>query len=184
MTAATQAYEIGRIDPEAGRSALDDLAALLQEAVEEGVGVGFVAPLARETARAFWEGVLRDVEAGHRALVVARSGGAVVGTTVLDRARAQNGRHRAEVQKVLVARAHRRRGLAARLLLEAERVARSEGVTLLVLDTGRDTAAEKLYQGAGYVRLGVIPRFWRTNAGGLADTVVYYKLLDEAPLTP
>lgn len=164
-----------RIDAATARAHLDDLAALLKDAVDEGAGVGFVAPLTHAEARAYWEGALPDVASGQRALLVARMDRRVVGTTVLDRARAANGRHRAEVQKVLVARAHRGRGIAARLLAEAERVARAEGVTLLVLDTGR---AGGLYERAGYARVGAIPRFWRTNEGSLAETIVFYKLLE------
>lgn len=180
MAGAVPRVTLERLDAHAARAALDDMAALLHEAVEEGAGVSFLAPFTLDQGRAFWEGVLRDVETGHRVLLVARAAeGAVVGTTLLDRARAPNGRHRAEVQKVLVARPHRRQGVAGRLLAEAERVARAEGITLLVLDTGRDNGgAERLYGNAGYVRAGVIPRFWRTNAGDLADTVLYYKLLD------
>ena len=175
MPDAASPVLVERIDAAAARTRLGDLAALLKEAVEEGAGVGFVAPFPLDEARAYWEGVLPDVAAGHRALLVARAGPTLVGTAMLDRARAGNGRHRAEVQKVVVARAHRGQGVAMRLLAEAERVARAEGVTLLVLDTGR---AGRLYEAAGYVRAGAIPAYWRTNAGGLAETILYHKLLD------
>ncbi|HWH07601.1 MAG TPA: GNAT family N-acetyltransferase, partial [Candidatus Thermoplasmatota archaeon] len=112
---------------------------------------------------------------GRRALLAARApDGSVVGTAMLERARPANARHRAEVQKVLVARRWRGQGVATRLLAEAERVARAEGVTLLVLDTGR---AGRLYETAGYARAGDIPRYWRTNEGDLAPTHLYYKLL-------
>ena len=47
---------------------------------------------------------------------------------------------------------HRRRGLGAALLDEAERVARAEGVARIVLHA--QVYAEPLYAGAGYERVG------------------------------
>ncbi len=46
-------------------------------------------------------------------------------------------------------------------MIALEPVARSEGRTLLTLDTWTGHAAEALYQSLGYVTLGVIPRYAR-----------------------
>jgi ElaA protein len=54
--------------------------------------------------------------------------------------------------RLAVEPAYRRRGLAAELLAEAERVARAGGTPRIVLNA--QTYAENLYAGAGYVRIG------------------------------
>ena len=88
------------------------LADLLIDVVDDGASVGFLAPLPRATAAAYWRGVadgLGDV----LALWVAEIDGCVAGTVQLAPCMKDNGRHRADVQKLLVVRACRGRGIAA-----------------------------------------------------------------------
>lgn len=57
----------------------------------------------------------------------------------------------AEIKRMYVRPAARRRGLAARMLSELERTARAAGIERLVLNTGRpQRAAIELYRQAGY----------------------------------
>jgi acetyltransferase len=92
---------------------------LLQNAVDDGASVGFLPPLAVDEGMAYWRTVLAAIQDGSRILVVARDeGGHVVGSAQLDLARMPNGRHRAEVQKVMVHTKARRRGIG-RALMEA-----------------------------------------------------------------
>ncbi|MBK3424247.1 GNAT family N-acetyltransferase, partial [Methylobacterium ajmalii] len=70
-----------------------------------------------------------------------------------------NGRHRAEITKVLVHPRARRRGLGRALMNEAEAVARAEGRSLLVLDTRSHDAGEALYRSLGYAVTGVVPDY-------------------------
>src|SRR4029079_8403860 len=83
-----------------------ELVESLREAVEDGASVGFLPPLGEEEAREYWEGVIGALREGSRVLLVARSAndGAVVGTVQLDLAMRANGRHRAEVSRLLVRR--------------------------------------------------------------------------------
>ena len=64
------------------RGSIPALSAVLIDCVEGGASVGFMAPLAREKADAFWRGVAGGVAAGERILLVAedRSSGAIAGT--------------------------------------------------------------------------------------------------------
>jgi GNAT superfamily N-acetyltransferase len=71
----------------------------------------------------------------------------------------------------------RRQGLGARLLAEAEELARERGRWLLVLDTGPGSDAERLYRRQGWVEVGVIPDFACLPDGDPAPTVVFYKRL-------
>jgi GNAT superfamily N-acetyltransferase len=141
---------------------VDMLADILHAVVYDGAGVSFVAPFSHDEARAFWiEKVLPGVRAGTRRVLVARWGTRIVGTVQLDLATPPNQMHRAEVLKMLVHPDARRRGIARALMVALERVAQTEGKTLLTLDTWTGSSAESLYQSLGYATVGVIPRYAR-----------------------
>jgi ribosomal protein S18 acetylase RimI-like enzyme len=150
------------IDAAACERDLDMLADLLRAVVYDGAGVSFVVPFSIEDARTFWAAqVLPGVRAGMRRVLVARSGGRIVGTVQIDLAVPPNQRHRAEVVKLLVHPSARRQGIARALMVALEAVAQAEGRTLLTLDTWTGRAAEQLYQSLGYTTVGVIPRYAR-----------------------
>ena len=153
------------------------LCALLRDAVEGGASVGYLVPVGDAELHAFWTDTFADVRAGRRVVLVAREAGRIVGSAQLGLATRPNSRHRAEVQKVLVLRSHRGRGLGAALMEALEPAARALGRTLLVLDTSATGNALGLYSRCGYTRAGVIPRFAADPDGSLIDTVLYYKHL-------
>lgn len=132
-----------------------------------------------EDAQAFWrDKVLPGVGAGTRRVLVARSEAEIVGTVQLNLDVPRNQRHRAEVSKLLVHPKARRRGIARALMTKVERLAQSEGRTLLTLDTRRADLAEPLYRSMGYVLAGVIPRHARGPLQPeLEDTSIMYKEL-------
>lgn len=138
------------------------LSEVLHAVVYDGAGVSFVVPFSLDEARLFWcENVLPELCARTRRVLVARMDNQIVGTVQFDLAVPPNQRHRAEVVKLLVHPSARRRGIARALMLALEPIARSEGRTLLTLDTWTGRAAERLYQSLGYVTVGVIPRYAR-----------------------
>ena len=156
---------------------LADLNALLRDAVEGGASVGFVLPLADAELVAYWAAVLSDVLASKRVLLVARAAGRIVAGVQLELAQRTNSRHRCELQKLLVLRAHRGRGLGTALMAVAEDHARLRHRSLIVLDTSATGNALGLYARCGYTRVGAIPRYATDPDGTLIDTVVYYKQL-------
>lgn len=153
-----------------------ELADVLADCVEGGASVSFMLPLARDTALAFWRKVAQGVQAGERALLVAEDAQGICGTVQLVLDQPPNQPHRADLSKMLVHRRARRRGVGAALMSAAEAEARACGKSLLVLDTASDDA-ERVYQRAGWVRVGVIPGYALLPAGGLCDTVYYYRQL-------
>jgi len=157
---------------------LSELVGALREAVEDGASVGFLPPLGVDEARGYWEGVIGALREGSRMLLVARGAdGAVLGTVQLDLAMRANGRHRAEVSRLIVRRAAQRRGVARALMAALEDEARRIGRTTLVLDTRQGDPSERLYQSLGWQVVGAIPQYARSADGSLAGTVLYYKLL-------
>jgi acetyltransferase len=162
----------------AATSYLDDLVTILVAIVQGGASVGFLADITPEEARVFWQAVLEAAAQDNRVLLVAEGeGGRVVGTAQLNIATMPNGRHRAEVQKVLVHPQAQGQGVGRQLMEQLERIARERQLKLLVLDTTLGSVGERLYARLGYVRLGEIPDFAVYPDGQLHPTVVFYKQL-------
>ncbi|MFH9859202.1 GNAT family N-acetyltransferase [Streptomyces sp. NPDC017202] len=154
------------------------LADLLVDTVHGGASVGFLAPLDRAEALAWWEGRAAGVAAGQLAVWAALDDdGRVTGTVTLALPDKPNSRHRAELVKLMVHRDARGQGLGRRLLTTAEEAAAAAGVTLLHLDTETDSPAEHLYRTGGWTRAGVIPDYAADPSGVLRPTTLYYKHL-------
>ncbi|WP_327433704.1 MULTISPECIES: GNAT family N-acetyltransferase [unclassified Streptomyces] len=156
-------------------AAAEELAGLLTDTVAGGASVGFLAPLDRAAAVAWWEGRAAAVSAGHLAVWVARDVDRLLGTVSLAFPDKPNSRHRAELVKLMVHRDGRGQGLGRTLLTTAETEAAAAGVTLLHLDTETDSPAESLYHSAGWTRLGAIPDYAASPSGELRPTTIFYK---------
>ena len=169
---------VRRVAAEEAAQCVDGLADVLVDCVEGGASVSFMLPLAREKAIAFWQTVAGGVERGERALLVAEDAdGGIAGTVQLVLAQPDNQPHRADVAKMLVHRCARRRGVAHRLMAAADDVARDEGKTVLVLDTVTGGDAERLYERAGWQRVGEVPKYALMPDGSFCGTTFFYKHL-------
>ncbi|HEU4439324.1 MAG TPA: GNAT family N-acetyltransferase, partial [Methylomirabilota bacterium] len=93
---------IDALDADGARREQPSLIALLRDVVDDGGSVGFLPPLSADEAREYWEGVAAAVKGGGRLLWVARADGHIVGTVQLDLEQRANGRHRAELIKLMV----------------------------------------------------------------------------------
>jgi GNAT superfamily N-acetyltransferase len=153
---------------------LRQLAELLLDAVDSNAGISFMPGLTRAEAETWWRSVMAT--SPPRAIVlVARDAGAIVGTVQVQPSWAPNQPHRGDLAKLIVHRRRRGGGIARALMLAAERDAAAEGLTLLVLDTCKGSAAERLYTALGWVRVGEIPEFALNPDGSMCDTVFFYK---------
>ncbi|WP_326561020.1 GNAT family N-acetyltransferase [Micromonospora sp. NBC_01796] len=175
MTGATP---VERVDADGlDDGSLDQLGEVLHACVEAGASVGFVPPFSPADARRYWEDVRGSLVPGERVLLVARQDRRIVATAQVMLAMPANGRHRAEVGKVLVHPGARRSGLGRALMAEVEEVAREYGRSLLVLDTVTDSAGELLYRAIGYEPAGAIPGYALSTRGVLEATRVMFKVL-------
>ncbi|MER5858373.1 GNAT family N-acetyltransferase [Streptomyces sp900105245] len=158
------------------RDGAAELAALLADTVAGGASVGFLAPLTRAEAAAWWRERAAEAAAGRLAVWVAVDGtGRVAGTVSLARPDKPNSRHRAELVKLMVHRSARGQGLGRRLLATAEHAAAADGITLLHLDTETGSPAEHLYRSAGWTEAGTIPDYALSPDGELRGTTLYFK---------
>ena len=158
-------------------SSIPGLCQLLMDAVMGGASVGFLAPLSYETALSYWQHVFSNLSNG-LVLWIAEADGQIVGSVQLDLCGKENGRHRAEIQKLFVMRAHRGRGISSALMQTAETFAHKDGRTLLVLDTQAGSFAESIYQHLGWQKVGEIPDYAASPNGDLLATSYFFKRID------
>lgn len=167
---------ITRLSASGLRAHRDQLAALLLDVVAGGSSLGFLAGIDHETAAAWWDSLLPAVEDGSLALWMSRTDDdRVDGTVSWYRESKPNGRHRAELRKLMVHPAARGRGTARALLAEAEAAAAGAGVVLLFLDTETGSGAERVYRSAGWTEVGTIPDYATDPDGRLHPTTLFYK---------
>ncbi len=174
---------IAVLDAAAAASAVPRLAALLVDCVAAGASVSFLSPLGRDVARAYWRERARAAAEGRRVLLAGWADGVLAGVVMLDLDTPPNQPHRAEVKKLLVDPAHRRRGMGRALLARAEAEAVAAGRSLLTLDTRAGDAGEALYRAAGWTEAGRIPGYARNPDGSLGDTVIFYRQPTNAAAT-
>lgn len=172
--------EVVALDARQYVAAIPALADLLVDAVAGGASVNFLAGVTPDQATAWWTERIGQVSDGTITALVAREAGVVVGSMLLIRSRNQNSPHRAEIAKVLVHRAARRRGIGRALMDAAESAARSDGRWLLLLDTEAGSAADVFYRSLGWQVLGTMPNHAYRSDGRLAPTTFFWKDLRDA----
>ncbi len=155
------------------------LVELLGTCVRGGASIGFLVDITAAEAGEYWDGVLRAVATGAKLLLVARDeAGAIVGGVQLALESRRNGRHRAEVQKLMVLPARRGHDLGTRLMAEVEALARARSVRLLFLDTSEGPGgARAFYEKLGYAYVGGIPGYALDPDGAPAKNAIFYKTL-------
>ncbi|PAK16027.1 GNAT family N-acetyltransferase [Burkholderia ubonensis] len=169
---------IRRVNGDDVTTYIDALSDVLIDCVEGGASVSFMSPISRDTAARFWRQVADGVMRGERILLVAeRADGRVVGTVQLITALPENQPHRADVAKMLVHRDARRQGVGARLMAAADDAARSAGKAVLVLDTVTGSDAARLYERAGWQRVGDVPNYALMPDGRYCATTFFHKQL-------
>ncbi len=173
----TQSAQISQLDASAVRAHADELGALFQDAVASGASLGFLPPFSVADARDYWLSVADALDGTRRLLWIAAVDGHVAGTVQLDPSPKPNGRHRAEVMRLMVHSAQRRGGIARALMAALDAHARALGLTTLVLDTRAGDPSERLYQSLGWIKAGEIPDYVRSEHGEPQATAVYYKLI-------
>ncbi|PAJ81505.1 GNAT family N-acetyltransferase [Burkholderia ubonensis] len=174
----TEPITIRRVSGDDVTTFIDALSDVLIDCVEGGASVSFMSPISRDTAARFWRQVADGVMRSERILLVAeRADGRVVGTVQLITALPENQPHRADVAKMLVHRDARRQGVGARLMAAADDAARAAGKAVLVLDTVTGSDAARLYERAGWQRVGDVPNYALMPDGRYCATTFFHKQL-------
>ncbi|MBX3737582.1 MAG: GNAT family N-acetyltransferase [Candidatus Didemnitutus sp.] len=150
---------------------------LLTDAVTHGASIGFMLPLGDGEAKAYWQSVASQLAVGNKVLLGALGAdGTLLGSGQIAFESRPNGRHRAEIQKLLVLHAARGRGIGTALMRELEAEGGRAGRTLLFLDTSVGASgAVRLYEKLGYTHCGGIPDYARDPDGTFATNAIFFK---------
>lgn len=154
-----------------------DLVRLTVDAVDGGAALGWERPLDPDDAARYWEQRIPRFDGEDCALFAAFAGDDLVGAVQRERGRLPTHRHRAEIAKLMVLRAWRRRGIARALMDELEDDAFVRGIETLVLDVRPGEPAEALYAANHFERTGLVPHAVKRADGTFEDAVFYCKLL-------
>jgi GNAT superfamily N-acetyltransferase len=162
---------------------LPALVELLRESVDGGASLGFLPPLTPQEARRYWLSLRAELRGCSRLLFVAYVADRLAGSGQLALPSWPTARHRAELNKVMVATALRGHGIGRRLLQAIHERAWQRGRSLLLLNARRGDPAEAFYKRLGYHETGVIPGYSVGSAGEAYDNVAMYQLLraEETP---
>jgi ribosomal protein S18 acetylase RimI-like enzyme len=149
----------------------DELSELLIQVVDDGASIGFLPPLKLSEATNYWDNVIDPAVI----LFVAKINNQIVGSVQLHLCAKQNGRHRAEIAKLMTHPIYRRKGIGRSLMEKVEERAKQEGRSLLVLDTRENDPSNHLYISMRYIQAGRIPNYAKSASGELHATILYYK---------
>lgn len=164
-------YEVEISELKTSEVYIEQLSDLLIKTVEGGASIGFLPPMSHSQAAEYWENVLEP----NVILLIAKVNHEIVGSVQLQLCAKQNGRHRAEIAKLITHPDYRRKGIARLLMQKAEERAKQEKRSLLVLDTREGDVSNQLYISLGFTECGRIPFFAESADGKLDATIVYYK---------
>ncbi len=102
------------------------LCELLIDTVHNGASVGFLAPLSIDRATRYWQQVFASLGDG-LLLWVAETDGRIAGSVQLAPSQKENGRHRAELQKLFVHSEFQGQSISTQLMSAAETAAACSG---------------------------------------------------------
>jgi acetyltransferase len=171
--------QLRRVTAESFAHYRQGLAQLLLDAVQNGASVGFMADLTAAQAYAWCDGLRPDVASGVLLLWVVVEDEQVLASAQLALCQKANGLNRAEVQKLMVLKEARRRGLGQQLMQALEQAAHQLKRGLLFLDTEAGSPAEAFYASLEYVRVGELPNYCQSPDGRYSPTAIYYKTLGQ-----
>jgi len=170
---------IEKLESDRATTLKPQLIGLLSHIVDGGSSVGFLRPLSLHLCTQYWTDVIDAVAADQKILLVALLGDQVVGSVQAEPCSKHNGRHRAEIQKLMVLNTHRKRGIARKLMQAIEQSVINSGYSTLYLDTVTGSPAEQAYLQLGWTRSGSIPNYAVSPDGEMESTTVFYKLLNQ-----
>ena len=159
---------------------LEELTSATIDAIEEGIGFGWIKRPPKNKVRKYWKGVLL---VPNRWLFLGRYKGLIAGSLQVVTFSSSNeaSMFRVFIDTHFVATWARGHGLAKLLLEEAEKECKLNNYSHVLLDV-RETQkrAIKLYEQIGYKLWGELPVYHKLNDQKMVSGKYYYKYLGES----
>lgn len=155
---------------------IKQLAFILIDIVKTGASVGYLDNLTYSEAIIYWESVNKNLDENNL-LWIAYNNEIIVGTVQLTICNKPNGKHRGEVNKLLVVPMYQGQKNSSKLMLTLETYAKQNALKLLTLDTQTNSMAEKIYIHLGWQKIGEIPYYAKNIFGELSSTSYFYKVV-------
>jgi GNAT superfamily N-acetyltransferase len=164
------------LDPELTPELRAALVGLWTDAVNAGGAVGFVPPVTADQVLPTAERQFAGVTDGPDRLLIARAAGSgeLVGCLFVEDQRFELMDHWRLLKRVMVHPRHQGSGYGAALLAEAERIARSWGLSGLRLTLRGGLGLEGFYERSGYKEVGRVPGAIRVAPGDDRDDVTMW----------
>jgi len=159
----------------------DQLCTILQECVNKGSSIGFLAPLSSKDALDYWLGASELITKGNLHLFILTSATSstehtpVLGTVQLSLIPKATHLHRAEVIKLMVLPSARRLGIARDLMLHVEAFAKGIERSMLTLDTATESAAMEMYRRLEWEEWGTCKVYASWPDGRRCDATFFRK---------
>ncbi|KUJ20820.1 N-acetyltransferase GCN5 [Mollisia scopiformis] len=156
------------------------LCEILQDCVNEGSSIGFLAPLSLDEASTYWTQVSQLIMTGNLHLFILTKSSApstIIATVQLVIVPKVTHLHRAEVIKLLVSPQARRQGIARRLMDYVEDFTRAEGKEFLTLDTATLSPAKEMYKRLGWEEWGTCKDYASWPDGSRCDATFFRREL-------
>ena len=163
------------LDPDLTPELRERLVALWVEATNAGGAVGFVAPVSAAEVRPVAESTLADVADGPDRLLAGYQGDRLVAVLVISDNRFHLKTHWRVLKRVMVHPDTQGRGYGAALMREAERVARSLGVTALHVTVRDGLGLDGFYRRLGYREVGRLPAALRLSPTDSRDEILMWR---------
>lgn len=157
------------------------LSTLLQDCVNEGSSIGFLAPLSNQDAKSYWTQVSTQISQGNLHLFILTSSTPtidpppILGTIQLSLIPKVAHLHRGEVMKLMVSPPSRNKSIAKQLMTHIEDFARGIGRSLLTLDTATKSPAKKMYLRLGWEEWGTCKDYASWTDGSRCDATFFRK---------
>ncbi|MEU7573304.1 MULTISPECIES: GNAT family N-acetyltransferase [unclassified Micromonospora] len=163
------------LDPDLTPELRERLVALWVAATNAGGAVGFVAPVSAAEVRPVAESTLADVADGPDRLLAGYQGDRLVAVLVISDNRFHLKTHWRVLKRVMVHPDTQGRGYGAALMREAERVARSLGVTALHVTVRDGLGLDRFYRRLGYREVGRLPAALRLSPTDSRDEILMWQ---------
>lgn len=148
---------------------------LLNNAIKENSSLGFLNTLKSEDSETYWNSLQNDLNNSIKKLFIVKEKKHIIASVILSFCQSENASHRVEIEKLIVHNLYQGIGIATKLMLYVENIAKKHNKSLIILNINNKSDASFLYEKLEYKKAGQIPLYTLNNDFTYLDNIIYYK---------